>query len=538
MAKEILHSKDAQTSILKGVDTLANTVKVTLGPKGRNVILDKGYGSPLITNDGVTIAKEIELSNPYENMGAKLVYEVASNTNDVAGDGTTTATVLAQAMIHRGFKAVDRGSNPVLVREGIDLAGKKVAERLLEMSRDVKTSQDIANVATISSGSTEVGEIIARAMDKVSKNGVINVDESKGFETELDVVEGMQYDKGYASPYFVTNRETMTIEFENPYVFVTDQKISTIQDILPVLEQVVKSSKPLLLIAEDIENEVTSTLIVNKLRGTFNVVATKAPGFGDNQKEMLQDIAILTGATFISKDLQMKLSETTIEQLGTVGKAIIKKDSTTLISGQGDPSLLNTRKQEIEAQLQNTTSDFDKKKLQERLAKLSDGIAVIKVGAATESELKEKKLRIEDALNATKAAIAEGIIPGGGAALVRIQSELRDTLKHDNMDIMRGITAVLDALSDPLENIAENAGFDGTATLETFRTQPKEIGFDAKTGTWVNRIEKGIIDPTKVTRSAILNASSIASLLITTEAAVAENKNDKEPSAPAMPPMY
>lgn len=538
MAKEILHSKDAQTSILKGVDTLTNTVKVTLGPKGRNVILDKGYGSPLITNDGVTIAKEIELSNPYENMGAKLVYEVASNTNDVAGDGTTTATVLAQAMIHRGFKAVDRGSNPVLVREGIDLAGKKVAEKLLGMSRDVKTSQDIANVATISSGSTEVGEIIAKAMDKVSKNGVINVDESKGFETELDVVEGMQYDKGYASPYFVTNRETMTIEFENPYVFVTDQKISTIQDILPVLEQVVKSSKPLLLITEDIENEVTSTLIVNKLRGTFNVVATKAPGFGDNQKEMLQDIAILTGATFISKDLQMKLSETTIEQLGTVGRAIIKKDSTTLISGQGDPSLLNARKQEIEAQLQNTTSDFDKKKLQERLAKLSDGIAVIKVGAATESELKEKKLRIEDALNATKAAIAEGIIPGGGAALVRIQSELRDTLKHENMDIMRGITAVLDALSDPLENIAENAGFDGTATLETFRTQPKEVGFDAKTGTWVNLIEKGIIDPTKVTRSAILNASSIASLLITTEAAVAENKDEKEPSAPAMPPMY
>ena len=538
MAKEILHSKDAQTSILKGVDTLANTVKVTLGPKGRNVILDKGYGSPLITNDGVTIAKEIELSNPYENMGAKLVYEVASNTNDVAGDGTTTATVLAQAMIHRGFKAVDRGSNPVLVREGIDLAGKKVAEKLLEMSRDVKTSQDIANVATISSGFTEVGDIIARAMDKVSKNGVINVDESKGFETELDVVEGMQYDKGYVSPYFVTNRETMTIEFENPYVFVTDQKISTIQDILPVLEQVVKSSKPLLLIAEDIENEVTSTLIVNKLRGTFNVVATKAPGFGDNQKEMLQDIAILTGATFISKDLQMKLSETTIEQLGTVGKAIIKKDATTLISGQGDPSLLIARKQEIEAQLQNTTSDFDKKKLQERLAKLSDGIAVIKVGAATESELKEKKLRIEDALNATKAAIAEGIIPGGGAALVRIQSELRETLKHENMDIMRGITAVLDALSEPLENIAENAGYDGTATLETFRTQPKEIGFDAKTGTWVNLIEKGIIDPTKVTRSAILNASSIASLLITTEAAVAENKDEKESPAPAMPPMY
>ena len=344
MAKKILQSKDAQASILRGVDTLANTVKVTLGPKGRNVILDKGYGSPLITNDGVTIAKEIELSDPYENMGAKLVYEVASNTNDVAGDGTTTATVLAQAMIHRGFKAVDRGSNPVLVREGIDLAGKKVAEKLLEMSRDIKTSQDIANVATISSGSSEIGTIIAQAMDKVSKNGVINVDESKGFETELDVVEGMQYDKGYASPYFVTNRETMTIEFENPYVFVTDQKISTIQDILPVLEQVVKSSRPLLLIAEDIENEVTSTLIVNKLRGTFNVVATKAPGFGDHQKEMLQDIAYLTGATFISKDLQMKLSETSLEQLGVVSKAIIKKDTTTLIGGQGDQKQLETRK--------------------------------------------------------------------------------------------------------------------------------------------------------------------------------------------------
>lgn len=538
MAKQILYSKDAQASILRGVDTLANTVKVTLGPKGRNVILDKGYGSPLITNDGVSIAKEIELSDPYENMGAKLVYEVASNTNDVAGDGTTTATVLAQAMIHKGFKAVDRGSNPVLVREGINLAGKKVAEKLLEMSRDVKTSQDIANVATISSGSSEVGEIIAKAMEKVSKNGVINVDESKGFETELEVVEGMQYDKGYVSPYFVSNRETMTIEFENPYVLVTDQKISTIQDILPVLEQVVKSSRPLLLIAEDIENEVTSTLIVNKLRGTFNVVATKAPGFGDNQKEMLQDIAFLTGATFISKDLQMKLSDVTIDQLGVVSKAIIKKDATTLIGGQGDPVKLKERKSEIESQLNHSTSEYDKKKLQERLAKLSDGIAVIKVGAATESELKEKKLRIEDALNATKAAIAEGIIQGGGAALVRIQSELKETLKHDNVDVMRGITAVLDALSEPLELIAENAGFDATATLETFRSQASDIGFDAKNGTWVHLFEKGIIDPTKVTRSAILNAASIASLLITTEAAVASIKEDKDISQPQMPPMY
>lgn len=538
MAKQILYSKDAQASILRGVDTLANTVKVTLGPKGRNVILDKGYGSPLITNDGVSIAKEIELSDPYENMGAKLVYEVASNTNDVAGDGTTTATVLAQAMIHKGFKAVDRGSNPVLVREGINLAGKKVAEKLLEMSRDIKTSQDIANVATISSGSSEVGDIIAKAMEKVSKNGVINVDESKGFETELEVVEGMQYDKGYVSPYFVSNRETMTIDFENPYVLVTDQKISTIQDILPVLEQVVKSSRPLLLIAEDIENEVTSTLIVNKLRGTFNVVATKAPGFGDHQKEMLQDIAFLTGATFISKDLQMKLSEVSIDQLGVVTKAIIKKDSTTLMGGQGEPVKLQERKTEIESQLNHSTSEYDKKKLQERLAKLSDGIAVIKVGAATESELKEKKLRIEDALNATKAAIAEGIIPGGGAALVRIQSELKDTLKHDNVDVMRGITAVLDALSEPLELIAENAGFDATATLETFRSQASDIGFDAKHGTWVHLFDKGIIDPTKVTRSAVLNASSIASLLITTEAAVASIKEDKDMSQPQMPPMY
>ena len=538
MAKQILYSKDAQASILRGVDTLANTVKVTLGPKGRNVILDKGYGSPLITNDGVSIAKEIELSDPYENMGAKLVYEVASNTNDVAGDGTTTATVLAQAMIHKGFKAVDRGSNPVLVREGINLAGKKVAEKLLEMSRDIKTSQDIANVATISSGSSEVGDIIAKAMEKVSKNGVINVDESKGFETELEVVEGMQYDKGYVSPYFVSNRETMTIDFENPYVLVTDQKISTIQDILPVLEQVVKSSRPLLLIAEDIENEVTSTLIVNKLRGTFNVVATKAPGFGDHQKEMLQDIAFLTGATLISKDLQMKLSEVSIDQLGVVTKAIIKKDTTTLMGGQGEPVKLQERKSEIESQLNHSTSDYDKKKLQERLAKLSDGIAVIKVGAATESELKEKKLRIEDALNATKAAIAEGIIPGGGAALVRIQTELKETLKHDNIDVMRGITAVLDALSEPLELIAENAGFDATATLETFRSQASDIGFDAKYGTWVHLVDKGIIDPTKVTRSAVLNASSIASLLITTEAAVASIKEDKDMSQPQMPPMY
>jgi len=537
MAKEILYSKDAKDALLKGVDTLANTVKVTLGPKGRNVILDKGYGSPLITNDGVTIAKEIELPDPYENMGAKLVSEVASNTNDIAGDGTTTATVLAQAMIHNGFKAIERGSNPVLVREGIDRAGKAVANALLEMSRDIKTSEDIENVATISSGSKDIGEIIAQAMEKVSRNGVINVDESKGFETELEVVEGMQYDKGYISPYFVNNRETMSIDFDHPYVLVTDHKISTIQDILPVLEQVMQASKPLLIIADDIENEVISTLVVNKLRGTFNVVATKAPGFGDNQKEMLHDIAILTGATFISKDLSMKLSETTLDQLGLVSKALIKKDTTTLVGGQGNVESLAQRKTEIEEQISRSTSEYDTKKLQERLAKLSDGIAVIKVGAATESELKEKKLRIEDALNATKAAIAEGIIPGGGKALFDIQQQLKSTLNDDNIDIQRGIQTVLNALSEPLQLIAENAGYDGVQTLEKQLNQKDNIGFNAKLGTWVDLMKEGIIDPTKVTRSAVLNASSIAALIITSEAAVVDIKEDK-PSTPAMPPMY
>lgn len=535
MAKKILHSNDARASLLKGVDTLANTVKVTLGPKGRNVVLDKGYGSPLITNDGVTIAKEIELENTFENMGAKLVYEVANNTNDAAGDGTTTATVLAQSIIHKGFKAIESGANPVLVREGIERAGKEVAKKLLEASTDVKTSEDISNVASISSGSKDVGEIIAKAMEKVSKHGVINVDESKGFETELDVVEGMQYDKGYVSPYFVSDRETMRVEFDHPYVLVTDHKISTIQDILPVLEQVMKASKPLLIIADDLENEVTSTLIMNKLRGTFNVVATKAPGFGDHQKEMLQDIAVLTGATFISKDLSMKVSETTLDHLGTVSKAVIKKDNTTLVGGLGDEEAISKRREELVKRIEETTSDYDKKKLQERLGKLSDGIALIKVGAATETELKEKKLRIEDALNATKAAIAEGIIPGGGKALFDIQQDLKASLKDDNPDIQRGLRAVIDALSDPLFLIAENAGYDGQSILEEQTKQKKGIGFNAKLGTWVDMLSKGIIDPTKVTRSAILNASSIASLIITSEAAVTEIKTEtKEP----MPPMY
>lgn len=535
MSKEIRYGKDAKSSLLKGVDLLADAVKITLGPKGRNVVLDKGYGSPLITNDGVSIAKEIELKDPYENMGAKLLYEVASKTNDVAGDGTTTATLLAQSIIHKGFKAVDNGANPVLVREGIERAGKEVAKKLLEKSRPVETREDIENVASISASSREIGKIIAEAMDKVSKNGVISVDESKGFETELEVVEGMQYDKGYISPYFVNDRETMTVELENPYVLVTDQKVSTIQDILPILEQVVKANKPLLIIADDIENEVTSTLVLNKLRGTFNVVATKAPGFGDNQKDMLNDIAILTGATFYVKDLQMKLQDLKLEDLGLVHKAIVKKDTTTLIGGQGDKASLDERINEIQAQINVSSAEYDKKRLQERLAKLAGGVAIIKVGAATESELKEKKIRIEDALNATKAAILEGIVTGGGSILVNIQTELKQTLKDSNIDVYKGILAVLDSLSQPLYQIAENAGYDGQDILEEQRKQHKDYGFDAKEGKWVNMMKEGIIDPTKVTRNAILNASSIGALMITSEAAVVEIKEKETPMPnPAM----
>lgn len=534
MAKQILFGRDFKNKILKGVDTLADTVKVSLGPKGRNVVLDKGYGSPSIVDDGVSIAKEIELKDPFENMGAKLVYEVASNTNEMAGDGTTTSTVLAQAMIHQGFKALEKGANPVLVKQGIEKAGKEVAERLLKKSRPLKSREDIENVATISAGSAEIGKIIADAMEKVSQNGVINVDESKGFDTELSVVEGLQYDKGYLSPYFVTNRETMTVELEDPLVLVTDQKIATVQDILPVLEQVVKAGKPLLIIADDVENEVTNTLIVNKLRGTFNVVVTKAPGFGDSQKDQLQDIAILTEAKFVTKDLAMKLSEVVIDDLGTIGRAIIKKDTTTLVGGSHKNPAIAARIKELENQIKKSTSEYDKKNLQERLAKLSGGVAVIKVGATTETELKEKKLHIEDALNATKAAVLEGIVAGGGATLMEIYAELKDSFKDDNVDVQRGIQAVLDSLSAPMFYIAENAGFNGADIIEQQKKQKLEFGFDAKRGQWVNLIKEGIIDPTKVTRSAVLNATSISALLVTSEAGVTEIKEDK-PAAPAMP---
>lgn len=531
MAKEIRFSKDARVSMLKGVDTLADTVKVTMGPKGRNVVLDKGYGSPLITNDGVTIAREIELKDKFENMGAKLVYEVANKTNDLAGDGTTTATVLAQSMIHKGFECVDKGANPVFLREGIERAGKAVAEKLLNNSKKVDSDSDIESVATISSSSAEIGHIIAEAMKLVGKNGVISVDESKGFDTELQVVKGLQYDKGYISPYMVTDREKMVAELEDCYVLVTDQKITNIQDILNVLQQVLESHKPLLIIADDIENEVASTLIVNKLRGSFNVVATKAPEFGDNQKNILQDIAIMTGATFYSKELAMELKDMTINDLGRAKKVTVTKDNTTLIDGAGSKEELDARVEELKKQADNSTSEYDKKKYLERVAKMTGGVALIKVGALTESELKEKKLRIEDALNATKAAVSEGIVIGGGAALVEIYKDLKKTLKDNNSDIQKGINVVLESLLAPLHQIAENAGFDADEIVSKQKVSRTHMGFDAKNGTWVNMFDAGIVDPTKVTRSAILNASSISALFITTEAAVADIKEDK----PAMP---
>ena len=530
MAKIVRYGKDARTRMAQGVDILANTVKITLGPKGRNVVLDKGtYSSPLITNDGVTIAKEIELEDNFMNMGAKLVYEVANKTNDVAGDGTTTATVLAQAMIHKGLDYVNKGSNPVFLREGIEKAGKAVSDYLLAHTKLIETNKDIASVATISSSNPEIGEEIAKAMDLVSKDGVITVDESKGFDTELEVVKGLQYNKGYVSPYMVTDRDKMVADLENAYVMVTDQKVNNIQDLLPMLQSVVESHKPLLIIADDIDNDVTSTLIVNKLRGTFNVVATKAPEFGDTQKNILEDIAILTGAKFYSKDLNMELKDLTIDDLGMAKKITITKDSTTIIDGNGQSEAIEKRINELKAQAENSKSEYDKKKYLERAAKLSGGVAVIKVGATTESELKEKKLRIEDALNATRAAVAEGIVVGGGAALMNAQKELKNKLKDSNQDIQRGINTVIESLSAPLYQIAENAGYNGDSIVEKQHRQKEGYGFDAKNGTWVNMFDTGIVDPTKVTRSALLNASSISALFITTEAGVSElKKEDKE----------
>ena len=534
MSKEIRFSSDARQSMLKGVNTLADAVSVTLGPKGRNVVLEKNYGSPLITNDGVSIAKEIELEDHFENMGAKLVYEVANNTNDIAGDGTTTATILARDMIVNGMKQVEKGANPVLMREGIERASKAVAEVLLKNSHKVETSRDIASVATISSSNSHIGELIAQAMDKVGRDGIINVDESNSFDDELEVNEGMQYDKGYVSPYFVSDTDKMEVEMDNPLILVTNQKITNLQEILPLLEQVLKTNKPLLLIAEDYENEAISSLVLNKLRGAFNVVATKAPGFGDKQKEMLEDIAVLTGAKFYNKDLNMKLSDLTIEDLGTIKKVIVKKDNTTLI-GHSSSEAVNARVEELKTQLANTKSDYEKKSLKERIGKLSNGVATIKVGATTEAELKEKKLRIEDALNATKAAVDEGIVVGGGAALVEAYEELKNQVRDTNVDIQKGINVVMNSLFAPLTQIAINAGYDEEEIVSIQKTAEKDFGFDAKTGDWVNMFETGIIDPTKVTRSALLNAASISALFLTTEAGVAELSKKEEPQQPVMP---
>lgn len=534
MSKEIRFSSDARQSMLKGVNTLADAVSVTLGPKGRNVVLEKSYGSPLITNDGVSIAKEIELEDHFENMGAKLVYEVANNTNDIAGDGTTTATILARDMIVNGMKQVEKGANPVLMREGIERASKAVAEVLLKNSHKVETSRDIASVATISSSNSHIGELIAQAMEKVGRDGIINVDESNSFDDELEVNEGMQYDKGYVSPYFVSDTDKMEVEMDNPLILVTNQKITNLQEILPLLEQVLKTNKPLLLVAEDYENEAISSLVLNKLRGAFNVVATKAPGFGDKQKEMLEDIAVLTGAKFYNKDLNMKLSDLTIEDLGTIKKVIVKKDNTTLI-GHSSSEAVNKRIEELKTQLTHIKSDYEKNTLKERIGKLSNGVATIKVGATTEAELKEKKLRIEDALNATKAAVDEGIVVGGGAALVEAYEELKNQVRDTNVDIQKGINVVMNSLFAPLTQIAINAGYDEEEIVSIQKNAEKDFGFDAKTGDWVNMFEAGIIDPTKVTRSALLNAASISALFLTTEAGVAELPKKEESQQPVMP---
>lgn len=538
MAKQIKLGKEAREAMVKGVDTLANTVKVTLGPKGRNVALDKGYGSPEICEDGVSIAREIELKDATENMGAKLVYEVANKTNEKAGDGTTTATVLAQAIIHKGIDAVDAGANPVFIRNGIEKAGKAVANELLSISKPVQTNEDIEAIASISAHDEEIGKLIAEAMAKVGKNGVITVDESKTSENELVISQGMEYDKGYISPYMVTDNEHMIAELEDAYVLVTDMKINNINDIVPMLQSVVDAHKPLLIIADDLDSDVTSTLIVNKLRGTFTVVATKAPEFGDAQKAALQDMAILTGAKFYSKDLGMQLKDVTIDDLGKAKRITVKKDSTTIVGGEGLKKDVEDRISELQAQYNVVSSEYDKKNIAKRIAKLSNGVAVLKVGALTESELKDKKLRIEDALNATKAAVAEGVVVGGGAALAEVYIALKGTLKDGNPDIQKGIDAVIDSLLAPLMQIAANAGYDPKEIADKQKEQEKNFGFDALHGNWVNMFDANIIDPTKVTRNAILNSSSISAMFVTTEAAVTEIKEDKP--APAMNPagMY
>ena len=531
MAKEIKYGTEARAALQAGVDQLANTVRVTLGPKGRNVVLDKSYGAPLITNDGVSIAKEIELADPYENMGAQLVKEVATKTNDVAGDGTTTATVLAQAMVNEGVKNLAAGANPIILRKGMKKATDAAVEALVKMSQNVSSKDQIAKVASISAGSEEVGNMVADAMEKVSNDGVITIEESKTMMTELDVVEGMQFDRGYISSYMVTDTDKMECTMDDPYILITDKKISNIQEVLPVLEQLVQSGSRLLIIAEDVEGEALTTLILNKLRGVMNVAAVKAPGYGDRRKEMLQDIAILTGGTVVSSEVGLELKDTTIDMLGRAKSVKIKKDTTVIVDGEGSKEAIADRVAQIRKQLEDSTSEFDKEKLQERLAKLAGGVAVIRVGAATETEMKEAKLRMEDALNATRAAVEEGVIAGGGSAYIHAQKAVKDVADKLEGDEKTGANVILKALEAPLYFIAQNAGLEGSVIINKVRESKEGVGYDAYNDKYVDMVEAGILDPVKVTRTALLNASSVASTLLTTESVVADIK---EP-APAMP---
>lgn len=532
MAKEIKFSEDARRSMLRGVDALANAVKVTLGPKGRNVVLEKKFGSPLITNDGVTIAKEIELEDAFENMGAQLVKEVATKTNDVAGDGTTTATVLAQALITEGLKNVTAGASPIGIRKGIDQAVKAAVAELASISKPIEGKQSIAQVAAISAADEEVGELIAEAMEKVGKDGVITVEESKGFATELEVVEGMQFDRGYISPYMITDTDKMEAVLDNPYILITDKKITNTQEILPLLEKIVQQGKALVLIAEDVEGEALPMLVLNKLRGTFNAVAVKAPGFGDRRKAMLQDIAALTGGQVITEELGLELKTATVDMLGTARQVRVTKENTIIVDGAGNKADIDARVSQIRTQLEETTSEFDKEKLQERLAKLAGGVAVIKVGAATETELKERKLRIEDALNATRAAVEEGIVSGGGVALLNVYNAVAGVQLQG--DEQTGVNIVLRALEAPVRTIAANAGEEGSVIVERLKREKVGVGYNAATGEWVNMIEAGIVDPAKVTRSALQNAASVAAMFLTTEAVIADKPEPEKGGAPDM----
>ena len=529
MAKILMFNEEARKKLEKGVDTLANAVKITLGPRGRNVVLEKSFGSPLITNDGVSIAKEIELEDPFENMGAQLVKEVATKANDVAGDGTTTATVLAQAMVKEGLKMISAGANPMFVKKGIEKATKEAVSILQKKSKKISGNDEIAQVASISAADETIGALIAEAMAKVGENGVITVEEAKALETSLEVVEGMQFDKGYVSPYMVNDTERMEATLDNPYILLTDKKISVMKDILPVLEELIKTGRPLLIIADDVEGEALTTLVVNKLRGSLNVVAVKAPAFGDRRKAMLEDIAVVTGGEVITEEKGMKLEEATLSDLGSAAKVKITKDNTIIVDGAGNSELISARVGQIKKQILETTSDYDKEKLQERLAKLSGGVAVIKVGAATETEMKEKKLRIEDALNATRAAVEEGIVPGGGSVLVEIVAEMKDFILEGEEGV--GVEIVKKALSSPLRQIAENAGLDGGVVVEKVKNSEPGIGFDAAKEEYVDMVKAGIIDPAKVTRSAIQNAASVSALLLTTEVVVA-NKKEEKPEMP------